>query len=79
VPTPPPAPPSHAPTPAGLPTPHATPSLFTQLSALPTAVAEYAEDSHGNTSPYVVGADAMAGVAVTSSLALAALRRRGLL
>jgi len=62
-----------------LPTPNATPSLVTQLSALPAAVAAYAQDSHGQISPYVVGADAMAGVAVTSSLALALLRRRGLL
>lgn len=80
APTPPPAAPTAVPRPRHeLPTPHATPSLVTELSALPTAVAEYAQDSHGHTSPYVVGADAMAGVAVASCLALDTLRRRGLL
>jgi hypothetical protein len=61
------------------PTPQATPSLVTELSVLPAAVAAYAQDGQGHTSPYVVGADAMAAVAVASSLALATLRRRGLL
>jgi hypothetical protein len=79
------APPTSAPTPPPTPsappstTPSATPGLVTQLSALPTGVTAHAQDSRGGTSPYVVGADAMAGVAVTSSLALATLRRRGLL
>ena len=80
APTPPPtAPPTATPPPHPRPSAHPTPAVVTQLSALPTAVAQYAQDSHGNTSPYVVGADAMAGLAVTSSLALATLRRRGLL
>jgi hypothetical protein len=46
---------------------------------VPSAVAAYAVDSHGKLSPYVVGADALAGVAVASSLALVELRRRKLL
>jgi hypothetical protein len=56
-----------------------SPTLITQLSTLPAAVAAYAADARGNTDPYVVGADALAGVACMSSLALAGLRRRGLL
>jgi hypothetical protein len=53
--------------------------VLTQLSAVPAAVASFAQDGRGQLSPYVAGADAMAGVAVASTLALALLRRRGLL
>jgi hypothetical protein len=56
-----------------------SPSPLTQLSAVPAAVASYATDSHGKLSPFVVGADALAGVSVASSLALVELRRRKLL
>ncbi|HZS13582.1 MAG TPA: hypothetical protein VFC09_03190 [Candidatus Dormibacteraeota bacterium] len=78
---PPPAPPATAsPSASARPAaPSATPSLATQLSALPAAVAGYAEDASGHLSPYVVGADALAGLAASSSLALAVLRRRGLI
>jgi hypothetical protein len=64
---------------ASAPTPQATPSLSTALSAIPAAVAAYAQDGHGHTSPYVIGADTLAVVSLASSLALALLRRRGLL
>jgi hypothetical protein len=62
-----------------VPTPQATPSLITALSAVPAAVAAYAQDGQGHTSPYVIGADTLAAISVASSLALAVLRRRGLL
>jgi hypothetical protein len=79
APTPTPAPTTPAAAAPPHPTPRATPSVVTELSAIPAAVASYAQDGQGRLSPYVVGADAMAGVAVASSLALAVLRRRGLL
>jgi hypothetical protein len=50
-----------------------------ETAPVSTAIATYAEDSHGALSPYVLGADVLAGVSVAGSLALAELRRRRLL
>lgn len=44
-----------------------------------TEIAAYATDSRGALSPYVLGADILAGVSVAGSLALAELRRRRLI
>jgi hypothetical protein len=55
------------------------PTLFSQLSAVPAAHTSSAQDAPGRLTPYVLGADVTAGIAVVSSAALAVLRRRGLL
>ena len=43
-----------------------------------STLAAYASDTHGALSPYVLGADILAGISVAGSLALAELRRRRL-
>jgi hypothetical protein len=78
-----PAPPSAAPVaPAATARPaqaHTPPQLTQETSPVSSAIAAYASDSHGALSPYVLGADILAGVSVAGSLALAALRRRRLI
>jgi hypothetical protein len=49
-----------------------------QQTAAPTSLAAYAENRHGQLSPYVLTADVLAGVSVLGSLLLAELRRRRL-
>jgi len=54
------------------------PTHLVQQTSVPTALASFAENRHGQLSGYVLGADVLAGVAVMGSLALAELRRRRL-
>lgn len=52
--------------------------LVQQTSPVASALASYATDARGALSPYVLGADVLAGVSVAGALALAELRRRRL-
>jgi len=52
--------------------------LVQQASSVSSTLASFASDSRGALSPYVLGADVLAGVSVAGSLLLAELRRRRL-
>ena len=59
---------------------HAAPpaQLVQQAASVSSTLAAYASDDQGHLSPYVLGADVLAGVAAAGSLLLAELRRRRL-
>jgi len=80
APTKPPAPPSAAPptpAPTAAHTPHPA-QLAQHTTSLPTTLASFAANPQGGLSPYVLGADLLAGLAVAGSVLLAELRRRRL-